>query len=161
LGSKRLGEGRNFEPCSLNFESSRSFDFLSFIFDFMKMSKLIIIYIASLIILGLLIAVTVFKPMATGEEYSEVQRAQLLEREDRWIIELHIFNPEAQDTDYTINVLVDEELCTESIQLKPGGLFKYNHHISRDNLDQAIKVLVAVHKDGEATPFEQTTYYLE
>jgi hypothetical protein len=122
--------------------------------------KLRVAYIASLVILGVLIAVTVFQPMATGSEYRQVQRAQLLEREDRWIIELHIFNHEAQDTNYTINVLVDEELCTESIQLKQGELFKYSHHISRDKLDQAIKVLVAVHKDGEATPFEQVNYSL-
>lgn len=125
------------------------------------MSKLRVVYIASLAILGVLIAVTVFKPMATGGEYSMVQRAHFLEREDRWVIELHIFNHEAQDTNYTINVLFDEELCTESIQLKQGELFKYSHHISRNNLNQGKEVSVAVYKNGEATPFEQATYYLE
>ena len=99
--------------------------------------------------------------MVTGEEYSEVLRAQLLEREDRWIIELHIFNHEAQDTNYTINVLFDEELCTESIGIRPGGLFKYSHHISRDRINQGKEVSVAVYKEDEATPFEQATYYLE
>jgi hypothetical protein len=95
--------------------------------------------------------------MVVGGEYSEVQRAQLLEREDQWIIELHIFNHEAQDTNYTINVLVDEELCTESIRLKPGELFKYIHHIYRD---REREVSVAIYKEGEATPFEEATYYL-
>ncbi|UCD54421.1 MAG: hypothetical protein JSU76_01705 [Dehalococcoidia bacterium] len=43
--------------------------------------KLRPIYIASLVVLGVLIAVTFFRPMASGgESYSEVQRAQLLER---------------------------------------------------------------------------------
>ena len=122
------------------------------------MSRLKIIYILSLVILGVLIAFTVFKPMAVGGEYSEVQQAQLLEREDQWIIELHIFNHEAQDTNYTINVLVDEELSTESIRLRPGELFKYIHHISRDK-ERAVSV--AVYKEGEATPFEEATYYLK
>ncbi len=125
------------------------------------MSKLKIIYIVSLVILGVLIVLTVFRPMATGGEYSVVQRAHFLEREDRWIIELHIFNHEAQDTDYTINVVVDEELCTESIRLRPGALGKLSYHISRDKVDREREVSVAVYKDGEATPFEQATYYLK
>ena len=117
-------------------------------------------YILSLAILGVLIAFTVFRPMAVGGEYSEVQRAQLLEREDRWIIELHIFSHEVKDTNYEINVLVDEELCTESIRLRPGELFKYIHHIYRDKLEERV-VSVAVYKQGEATPFEKITYHLK
>jgi len=126
----------------------------------LKMSKLKIIYIASLVILGVLVAFIVFRPMVAGGEYSTVQQAHLLEREDRWIIELHLFNHEAQDTNYTINVLADEELCTESIQLRPGELFKYIHHISRDNLTER-EVSVAIYKEGEATPVEEVTYYLK
>ena len=124
------------------------------------MSRLRIIYILSLVILGVLIAFTVFRPMALGGEYSEVQRAQLLEREDQWIIELHIFSHEAKDTNYTINVLVDEELCTESIRLRPGELFKYIHHIYRDKLNER-EVSVTVYKGGQDSPFEEATYYLK
>ena len=120
-----------------------------------------IVYLASLIILGVLITFTVFRPMATGSEYSQVQRSHFLQREDRWVIELHIFNRETEDTNYIINVLVDEVLCTQSIHLMPEELFKYNHHISRDNLGQEKEVLVAVYKEGEATPIDESTYYLE
>jgi hypothetical protein len=127
----------------------------------MMMSKLIIIYIASLVIPGVLITLAVFRPLATDEDHSEALQAQLLEREDRWVIDLHISNHEAQDIDYTTNVLVDGELCTESFRLRPGGLGKCSYHISRDNLGQECIVCVAVHKDGEATPFEQVTYHLE
>ncbi len=124
------------------------------------MPRLRIVYILSLVILGVLIAFTVFQPMTVGGEYSEVQRAQLLEREDQWIIELHIFNHEAQDTNYTINVLVDEELSTESIRLRPGELFKYIHHISRDKRKER-EVFVVVYKEGQDSPFEEATYYLK
>lgn len=127
----------------------------------MMTSKLIIIYIASLVILGVLITLAVFQPMVTDEDHSEALQAHLLEREDRWVIELHISNHEAQDTTYTINVLVDGELCTESFRLRPEGLGKCSYHISRDNLGQATLVSIAIHKDGEATPFEQVTYHLE
>ena len=120
-----------------------------------------IVYLASLIILGVLITFTVFRPMATGSEYSQVQRSHFLEREDRWVIELHIFNREAEDTNYIIDVLFDEELCTQSFRLMPEELFKYKHHISRDNVNQGKEVLVAVYKEGEATPIDESTYFLE
>ena len=120
-----------------------------------------VVYLASLVILGVLVTFTVFQPMATGGAYSQVQRSHFLEREDRWVIELHIFNREAQDTNYNINVLFDEELCTQSIRLSQGELFKYSHHISRDNLNQGKEVLVWVYKEGEATTIDESTYYLE
>jgi len=123
--------------------------------------ELRIAYIASLVILGVFIAFAVFQPMVTDEDHNEALQAHLLEREDRWVIELCIFNHEAQDTDYTINVLISGELCTESFRLRPGGLGKCSYHISRDNLGQACIVCVDVYKDGEATPFEQVTYHLE
>ena len=120
-----------------------------------------VVYLASLIILGVLVTVTVFGPMATGGEYSMVQRAHFLEREDRWVIELHIFNHEAEDTNYTITVLLDDELSTESFWLRQGGLGKCSYHISRDNVNQGKEVLVAVYKEGEATPIDEAIYYLE
>ena len=120
-----------------------------------------VVYLASLVILGVLITFTVFRPMATGGEYSMVQRAHFLEREDRWVIELHIFNCEAEDTTYIITVLIDEVLCTESFRLRQGGLGKYSHHISRDNVNQGKEVSVTVYKEGEATPIDESTYYLE
>lgn len=123
------------------------------------MSRLRIAYITSLAIVAVLIAFTVFRPMAVGGEYSEVQRAQLLEREDQWIIEFHIFSHETEDTGYDINVLVDGELCSESIQLRPGELFKYIHHVYRDK-PEGKDVAVAIYKQGEAIPFEKMTYYL-
>jgi hypothetical protein len=123
------------------------------------MSRLKIAYILSLAVMGVLITFTVFRPLAMGGEYSGVQRAQLLEREDQWIIEFHILSHEAEDTSYNINVLVDEELCVESIRLRPGELFKYIHHISRDK-PEGKDVSVAIYKEGEATPFEEMTYYL-
>ena len=123
------------------------------------MPKLGIIYIISLVILGVLIASTVFRPMATDEEYSEVQRAQLLEREDQWIIEFDIINREEEDTSYTIKVLTDGKLYTESVLIRVGGMFTYIHHFYPDRLINN-EVSFAVYKKGEATPVEQATYFL-
>jgi len=124
------------------------------------MSKLRIAYIISLVILGVLLVFTVFRPMVAVEEYSQVQREHLLEEEDQWIIELHILNNESQDTNYTINVLVEGDICTDTIPIRSGRVFKYIVHIYKDKLDEG-KVSLTVCKEGEATPFEQVTYYLK
>ena len=124
------------------------------------MPKFRIIYIVSLVILGVLIALTVFRPMATGEEYSEVQRAQLLEREDQWIIEFDIINQEKQDMSYIIKVLADGKQYTESVLIRDGGMFTYIHHFYPDRLTKK-EVSFAVYKEGESTPIEQATYYLK
>ena len=124
------------------------------------MSKLRIFYILSLVILGVFLVFTVFRPMVTGEEYSQVLREQLLEKEDQWVIELHILNHEGQDTNYTINVVSDEVLCTDTIPIRPGRVFKYIVHIYKDKLEEG-KVSLTVCKEGEDTPFEQTNYYLK
>ena len=64
-------------------------------------------------------------------------------------------------TDYTINVLVDEELYTECVRVRTGDLFKYIQHIFRNKEgDKEREVSVVVYKDGEATPLEELTYHL-
>ena len=124
------------------------------------MSKLKVIYIVSLIILAVLIAFTVFRPMSTSGKYSEVQKVQLLEAEGEWAIELAILNHEDSDQNYTINILVDDELITDSISIKGNRMSNYNYSISRDMITRG-EVSLAVYKEGQATPFEQITYYLK
>ncbi len=123
------------------------------------MLKLRIIYIASLIILGVLIVFAVLRPMSTGREYSEVQQAQLLEKEDQWIIEFNIINREGKDANYTIKVLTDGKQYTQSVLIKDGRMFTYIHHFYPERLTNN-EVSFAVYKEGESTPIEQATYFL-
>ncbi len=123
------------------------------------MPKFRIIYIASLVILGVLIAFTVFRPMVSGEQYSQVQQAHLLERGDQWIIEFDIINQEGKDMSYTITVLTDGKPYTESVLIRGGGVFTYVHHFYPDKLTKN-EVSFAVYKEGESTPIEQATYFL-
>ena len=124
------------------------------------MSRLRIIYITSLVILAVLIAFTVFRPMAVGEKYSEVQKEQLLQTESEWIIQFAIINHEGRDQNYTINVLVGEELFTQKVTIRDGRQFSYVHHIRRDMLTDG-DVSFTIYKEGAATPFEETTYHLK
>lgn len=118
-----------------------------------------IIYTASLVMLAVLIAFAVFRPMATGEEYSQVQRANLLEKGDQWIIQFDIINREGKDTSYTIKVLTDGKPYTESVLVRGGGVFTYVQHFYRNSLTSN-EVSFAVYKEGESTPIKQGTYFL-
>ena len=124
------------------------------------MPRLKIVYILSLVILGVLIAFTVFRPMIGGGEYSEVQKEQLLQTENEWIIQLNIINHEGRDQNYTITVVVDGKPYSEKVLIHDGRVFAYIHHIYPDMVTEG-DVSFAIYKEGEATPFEVVTYYLK
>jgi len=124
------------------------------------MSKLRIFYIFSLVLLGVLVVFTVFRPMSTGGEYSEVSRESLLQTENGWILQFDIMNYEDKDTDYTINVSVDGKSSTLTVSIRDEEAFTYIKHINRDMLTDGV-FSFTVYKEGEATPFEKATYYLK
>jgi len=124
------------------------------------MSKARIIYIASLIVLGVLIVFTVFKPMTVGEGYSEVQREQLLETGDQYIIQFDIINHEGKAQNYTITVVVDGKPYSQEILICDDRKFSYIQHVYHDRITEGI-VCFTICKDGEETPFEKATYYLK
>ncbi len=124
------------------------------------MSKLRILYILSLVLLGVLIGFTVFKPMATDEKYSEVVREQLLQAEDEWIIQFDIMNHEDRDISYDIEVSIDNKLYKQPVLILDGRKFTYIHHIRCDMVGDG-DIGFAIYKEGETEPFKQVTYYLK
>ena len=98
--------------------------------------------------------------MASGEEYSEVQRAQLLQMEDQWIIEFDIINREGNDMNYVIEITTDGELHTENVLIKNGGMFTYIHHFYPHLITNG-EVGFAVYVEGESTPLDEATYFLK
>lgn len=118
-----------------------------------------IVYILSLVILGVLLAVTVFSPVVTRSKYSEVQREQLLQTKDEHIIQFSIINHEGCDQSYTITVVVDGKRYSEDVLIGNGKKFAYIHHIRRHLMTEG-KVSFTICKKGEGTPIEQIIYYL-
>ena len=126
------------------------------------MSKLKLVYIVSLVVLGILL-VSVFRPAIGGGEYSEVQRESLLEMEGGWVIQFDIINNEGGEQDYTISTWInDGEAYKEDFRLKDGRMFTFIRRIHCSELEgEEGKVHFAVYKKGEPEPFEEATYYLE
>lgn len=124
------------------------------------MSKYRLVYVFSLLLLGTLVVFTIFRPIAFGEKYSEVSREHLLKTENEQIIEFDIMNREGEAKKYTFNVLMNGELYSEDALIPDGGTYTHIHHIYPDQLTDR-NVIFTVYKEGEDTPFEQITYYID
>lgn len=122
------------------------------------MSPIRLLYAASLVLLGVLLALAVLRP-AVGPSYSEVQRVQLLEQPDQWVVEFNIVHREKRDTGYTIEVLDNGRRSTQNIVLQEGQAFTYIYHIHRDDLDTGQASFI-LYREGEDQPIEHLTYYL-
>jgi len=123
------------------------------------MSKLRIVYIVSLVIVGVLVVLTVFRPMLSGEKFSTVSQLSIIKTEDEWIIQFDIINREGEDTNYTINWSTGGETYSQRVLIRDGkkytSIYNFYPHTVKEG-----KAHLTVCKEGEATPFEECTYYI-
>ncbi len=127
------------------------------------MSRLRIFYILSLLLLGVLLVFTVFRPMVSGGEYSEVKRKSLLRSENGWVIQYDLINQEGKEQNYTIYFSVDDDKpYQEDVLLQDGKIFTFIGRISPHELSGGEgEVNVTIYKEGETAPFEDAVYYLK
>lgn len=124
------------------------------------MSKLRIFLVFSMVLLGVLVVFTVFRPMATGGEYSEVSRESFLETKDGWILQFNIMNHEGKETEYSIQITVAGKQYDDRFLIQDGRVYTYIHEIRRDRVGTG-EVNVTIYKEGEAAPIGVSTYYLK
>ena len=124
------------------------------------MLKLRIIFVASLLILGVLLVFTVFRPMASGQKFETLIRESVIQGEDEWIIQIKITNEEGEDTDYTMEWSTGGEIYnSKNVPIKNGRGFINIHHVYPETVKEG-EIHLTIYKDGEPAPFEQTTYYV-
>ena len=124
------------------------------------MSKLRMVFILLLVILGAMVVFTVLRPMATGREYSKVQGTQLLQAEDEWVIQFNIMNNEGKDTGYEIEVSHGNELYRAPVIIPDEGMFTYIHRIPYNTKGDR-DITFTIYKDGDPEPLRQLNYYLK
>ena len=123
------------------------------------MSRLRLIFILSLVILvGVLISTIYFIPL--GQSHTGSKKAQIIEGENKWILQYDITNSEERDIKYTILVTIDDVVCTDSKVVKQGETYTYIHNIYPEQLREG-EVAFALYEEGKAKPIEQATYYID
>ena len=124
------------------------------------MLKLRIIFVASLLVLGVLLAFTLFRPITVGQTFETLTRESIIQGEDEWIIQIDIINKEGEDTNYIINWSTGgKTYYSERVSLRIGRGFTNIHHVYPETVREG-EIHLTIHKDGEPTPFEQSTYYV-
>ena len=123
------------------------------------MLKLKFIYIASLILVGVLLVATIYL-IPQRAKLTEVQRNLLLQSADRYVMQLDLFNKEGKDTSYTVDVSIDGKLYTQKVAIEDGKGFTYLQPVYPRMVTEGI-VTLTVYREDEPVPIEQTTYFVD
>ncbi len=124
------------------------------------MSRLRVIYMLSVLLLGTLTVLAVFRPVASDARYSEVQQAELMRLDKEWILQFNIINHEGRDINYTVKTSVAGIPGVQTITVGDGRFVSYRQHIRPEDLSGG-QLSFAVYKESENAPFEQATYHLK
>ena len=124
------------------------------------MLKLRIIFVASLLILGVLLAFTLFRPMTVGQKFETLIRESVIQEEDEWVIQINLINKEGEVSDYTIEWSTGGEIYnSKNVSIKNGRTFTNIHHVYPETVREG-EIHLTIYKEGEPAPFEQSTYYV-
>ena len=124
------------------------------------MPRLKLIYIASLILLGLVAALTIFKPLATGTHYTELQRESLLKNDREWVLQFDLINRDDSATTYLIKVDRDGRVYNDQVTLAAQREYTYIQHLPRrEGADRNLDV--AIYSQGRGQPVETLHYNLQ
>ncbi|MFC1995670.1 hypothetical protein ACFLVM_02195 [Chloroflexota bacterium] len=127
----------------------------------MHISRLRIVFIGSIIILGVLLTLTVFGPLSSNEELSAVTGESIIARDNKWIIQFEIINREGSDKQYTIIWSSGEWSYSQKVTVKDGRKYSAIRHFYRDDVNiKDGEIHLTVRKEGESTPIEESTYYM-
>jgi hypothetical protein len=125
-----------------------------------KITKLQVFYIISLLILATLFVLAIFKPFASGSNYTQVSRQSLLQTQDEWIFQFDILNHEGHVVRYTIHFLFGGQDFHETFIVRDGGKFTYIHHIKKEDAGSG-SVEYKLYKENSSEPIEEGSYYLK
>lgn len=124
------------------------------------MSRLRIMYIASLCILGIILASIVYLIPGKTTKYKEITRAEMIKLDKGWVIQMDLNNPDEQDRDYNISVKAgSEQPENEDAVIKPDSKFRYS--CGTDPEQQQSVTLKVYRKGDEALPWVQEIHHYE
>lgn len=123
--------------------------------------KLKIVFIVSLVLLGVLLAFTVFQPITSGGEFSTVASESIIKRENEWVIVINIINKADESTVYSIAWSTGGTIYnSKDVLIKSGRTFTDMHHVYPETATDG-KIDLTICKGDDPTPIEQSTYYVK
>lgn len=129
--------------------------------DIRKLPPAKIVYVFSLAALGVLLLLTVFMPLATGKEYSTVQKEQVTKTQEGWLVKFELVNAEKGLQSFTIQeILGDRETYRGAVTIPGGGAYTFINRVYAKDATGG-KVTYNIYKKSETEPFERLTYHLK
>jgi hypothetical protein len=124
----------------------------------MKTSRVTIAYIASLIVLCVLLYLTFVHPMFKGREYSAIQNESLTKTAMGWTLQLDLTNPFPKATAFEISVKLNgSQPYTQDVTIPAGHSYGFMMPISGVSVKKGSKLQLDVYSGQTTTPFEQET----
>jgi len=128
------------------------------------MRKLKAVYIGLLIIVGVLFgytSLTITNQLAKSKESTVlVQKNELIDLDDRAIIQFRIINPAGQDRDYSYKILVDgSQVYWDSVSIPAGGYLLHPWNLYPTEGGEK-EVNIIVYEGDKLDLIENITYYI-
>ncbi|MCL5935441.1 MAG: hypothetical protein M1543_02980, partial [Firmicutes bacterium] len=115
--------------------------------DIRKLPPIKIVYIFSLAALGVLLILTVFMPMATGKEYSTVQKEQVTKTKEGWLVKFELVNGDKEQQSFTFQeMLGDGESYRGSVAIPGGGAYTFINQVYAKDVTEG-KVTYNIYKN--------------
>jgi hypothetical protein len=107
-----------------------------------------------------MVSLTVFKPLAKGTHYNDVQHESLIKNGQEWILQFSLNNNDAVDETYQINVDKDGQLYSDEVTVEGQGEYTYIQHFQRQpGNDHSLDAVIS--PEGSSQPIERLHYNLQ
>ena len=127
------------------------------------MNKLRLIYVALVITVLILIAITLFsgiyQSLVRPNESATLTTQALVDVGSYKVFDYEITNREGRDTNYKICTLYDDSTACFWQPIEDGKSFSYKHYFYPEG-DEKKKLTITVYKEDDHEPIENATYYV-
>lgn len=118
-------------------------------------------FILSMVIMVVLLIFAFIYPLTDVSEYITVQREQLLNTPEEWILQFDLINHERDTAYYRISIKVNNgKTYQETVRVPEKGVFTYTHHIEKIGIKEG-EVKAAIFEEKRSILLEEATYYLK
>ena len=124
-----------------------------------RLSRLKLIFISSLVILAAVFIATIYL-IPSVLDLAESKNIQIIDGQQQWILQYDIVNDQQNETSYTIEIIIDGVVFTDSTVVEPGRTYTYIRRIDPGQVSMG-EVSLTLYQGDMATPVEQVTYYID